>query len=232
MRASKTLLALGVAVVLLGGCKQQADAAAEAPVADATEADATPDAPAEQTAAPDADAAPAAPAAVAFDISAIPVSDKPLPEWPYVALPAGYAYDDADDMAGSSKDLARAAVWTGGQLLWVEGRVFDDGVDNIEDKTYSKFELRKNLQQAIEALGGVRVAERSFDEATFKANEKALDDFRQEFDAIRDAYWYDADADTWVIRRADKAIWVVLTSGNERGGLMVVEGPLPEVPAE
>src|SRR5690606_13212285 len=197
-------------------------------------ADATPDATAEQPAAPaaDAQATPAAPTAAAFDISAIPVSDKPLPEWPYVVLPAGYAYDDADDIAGSSKDLARVAVWTGGQLLWVEGRVFDDGIDNIEDKTYSRFELRKNLQQAIEALGGVRVAERSFDEATYKANEKALDDFRQEFDAIRDAYWYDADADTWVIRRADKAIWVVLTSGNERGGLMVAEGPLPEAPAE
>src|SRR5690606_5407682 len=111
MRASKTLLALGVAVALLGGCKQQADAAAEGPAADAPAAEATPDATAEQPAAPaaDAQATPAAPTAAAFDISAIPVSDKPLPEWPYVVLPAGYAYDDADDIAGSSKDLARVA---------------------------------------------------------------------------------------------------------------------------
>ena len=83
------------------------------------------------------------------------------------------------------------------------------------------------LQQAIEALGGVRVGERSYDEATYEANEKALEDFRQEFDRIRDAYWYNADADTYVIRHADKAIWVVVHARNDDGGIMVAEGPLP-----
>ena len=130
-------------------------------------------------------------------------------------------------MAGQSKDLARVPVWTGGQLLWVEGRTFSDAIDSDEGKTFSKFEVRKNLQQAIEALGGVRIAERSYDEASYKANEKALEDFRQEFDNIRDAYWYDSDADTYLIRRADKAIWVVAQARNGDGGILVAEGPLP-----
>ena len=143
-----------------------------------------------------------------------------------MVLPAGYHYRD-DDLASRSKDLARVPLWTGGQLLWLEGRTFSDSIRSDEGKTFSKFEVRKNLQQAIEALGGARIGERSYDEAVYEANEKALDDFRQEFDRIRDAYWYNADADTYVIRRADKAIWVVVHVRNDDGGIMVAEGPLP-----
>ena len=228
---NKTVLAMCMATALLAGCKAKdtaAEAAPEAATAAAPEATAAPE--------PAPEATPAAPAAtaaaVAFDIDKIPVSDKPLPAWPYIALPAGYHYHEADDLAGQSKDLARVPVWTGGQLLWVEGKTFSDAIRSDDGKTYSKFEVRKNLQQAIEALGGVRIGERSYDEATYKANEKALDDFRQEFDRIRDAYWYDADADTYVIRRADKAVWVVLQTGNGDGGILVAEGPLPDAPAE
>lgn len=228
MKSAVPMLALGLAVgVALTACKKpEAAAAAEAPAAA--------DAPAAQ---PAADTAPAAApaataAAAAFDIGAIPVSDKPLTAWPYVALPAGYEFDYADNLASRSKDLARVPVWTGGQLLWVEGKVFSDEIDNSDGKTYSRFEVRKNVQQAIEALGGVRITERSFDEATYKANEKALSDFGQEFSRMQNAYWYDADADTYVIRRADKAIWIVFQSGNDQGALMVAEGPLPETPAK
>lgn len=226
--SNKSVLALCVAMALLAGCKPKD---AEAPVAappPAADAQAAAEAPA---AAPPAEAAVAAPAAAAFDIGKIPASDKPLPAWPYVVLPTGYHYYRAEDMAGQSKDLARVPVWTGGQLLWLEGRTFSDAIRSDDGKTYSKFEVRKNLQQAIESLGGVRLSETSYDEATYKANEKALDDFRQEFDRIRDAYWYGSDADTWVIRRADKAVWVVLQTGNDGGGILVAESPLPAAPA-
>ena len=229
MALNRTMLALCMATALLAGCKKepaQADAAATEPAAEAP-ATTPPVASADDTAAPAAQ-----PAAASFDINAIPVSDKPLGEWPYVTLPAGYAYDDADDLASRSKDLARVPVWTGGQLLWVEGKAFSDDIDNADGKTWSKFELRKNVQQAIEALGGVRLSERSYGESVWKANEKALEDFRQEFSDMQEAYWYDNDADTYVIRRADKAIWVVLQSGNDGGAVMVAEGPLPQAPAK
>lgn len=235
MQKSKIVLGLGIATALLAGCRQQEPAVADAPETEAVAASAElPAAPAEQAPPPvepaAAPAGPAAPTAAAFDIAAIPVSDGPLPEWPYVALPAGYELDDADDVAGNTKDLARVPVWTGGGLSWVEGKVFSDGIDNSDDKTFSKFELRKNLQQSIEALGGVRVSERSYDEATYKANEKELEDFRNEFSEVRNAYWYDADADTYVIRRADAAIWIVAQVRNNDASVMVAEGPLPESP--
>ena len=228
MRMSKTLLALGVASALLVGCKKQDDSAAADTATAAADANATQtEAPAVETS-PAATEAPAAkPAVVAFDIDKIPVSDKPLPAWPYIALPAGYHYHEADDLAGQSKDLARVPVWTGGQLLWVEGKVFSDGIDNADGKTFSRFELAKGLREQIEALGGVRVSERSYDRDFYTANEKALDDFRQEFDDLQDAYWYDKDVDTYAIRRADGVVWVVLQTRNDDAAVLVAEGPAP-----
>ena len=234
METSRTLLALGVTIALLGGCKKQEDAAPAAaePVAAAP---AEPAAPAPAAAEPAAPAA-AAPAAAApgarFDLAAIPVSTAALPAWPYLAPPAGYEFDDADRLERRTKDLARIPVWTGGQLLWVEGKVFSDGIDNADGKTFSRFELAKGLREQIEALGGVRVSERSYDRDFYTANEKALDDFRQEFDDLQDAYWYDKDVDTYVIRRADKAIWIVTQTDTGSGAIMVAEGPLPEPPAK
>ena len=102
-----------------------------------------------------------------------------------------------------------------------------DGIDNADGKTFSRFELAKGLRQQIEALGGVRVSERSYDRDFYTANEKALDDFRQEFDDLQDAYWYDKDVDTYAIRRADGVVWVVLQTRNDEAAVLVAEGPAP-----
>ena len=227
MRLDRTLVVAAMAAALLAGCKKN-EAAAE--VAAPEQAAPAVEPAAQSEPAPAATPEAAAPVAKAFDIDAIAVSDKPLGEWPYLVLPAGYELDNADDIARRSKDLARVPVWTGGQLLWVEGRVFSDSIRAQEGKTHSRFELRKNLQQAIEALGGVRLAERNFDSAVQEANAKELDDFRGEFGEMHDAYWHDNDADFYVIRRADKAIWVITQADNSDGAIMVVEGPLPEAP--
>lgn len=227
MRWDGTVLAVAIAMALLAGCKkEQAEVAAPADAAESAEAAA----PAADVAEQPAVEPPAAavPAVAAFDIGKLPVSDKALGAWPYVTLPAGYVLGHADELASRSKDLARVPVWTGGQLLWVEGKVFTDSIRAQEGKTYSRFEVRKNLRQAIEALGGVRLAERNFDSKVQEANARELDDFRGEFNDMHDAYWQDNDADFYVIRRADKAIWVVTQADNSDGAIMVVEGPLPE----
>lgn len=227
MTLNKTALVAACAALLLIACKPKDKAPADAAPATSTAPVAT-EAPAPQDTAPAPQAT--ASATAAFDITRIAVSDKPLPPWPYVALPAGYHFDHHEEMAKQSKDLARVPVWTGSQLLWVEGKVFSDSIDNDDGKTFSKFELRKNLRQAIEALGGVRLSERSFDEAAYKAGGQALQDFRQEFNHVTNAYWYDIDADTYLIRRADQAIWVVTQVGNDSAAVMVAQGPLPPLP--
>ncbi len=222
---TKSLLALGMAAALLAGCKKQDEAAPAPPAAPAAAAES---APAAEPAAPATAAAPATTTpAAGFDIAALPVSSAALPAWPYVVPPTGYEYDDASDLGKRTKDLARIPVWAGGQLQWVEGKVFSDEIDNVDGKTFSKFELSKGLRQQVEALGGVRVSERSYNRDTYKANEKELDDFRQEFGDLQNAYWYDQDVDTYAIRRADGVVWVVLHTQNNDAAVLVAEGPLP-----
>lgn len=217
---------LAVAITLaLAGCKKPEEAASApaepAPVAPATSNETAPAAPAE--------AAPvAASPAKSFDVAALPVSDKPLGDWPYIALPAGYELDEADKVREHTKDLARVPVWDGTGLQWIEGKVFVDDLEAQEGKTWSQFEVRKGLQQAIEALGGVRVAEGTFDETFYRANEEALAPFRNEFDEMHSAYYYATQGvDTYAIRRVDKLLWVVPLIENNDGALMVVEAPLP-----
>ena len=104
METSRTLLALGVTIALLGGCKKQEDAAPAAaePVAAA---------PAEPAAPAPAAAEPAAPAAAApgarFDLAAIPVSTAALPAGPDRAPPAG------GDGQGAGKEAVAAGPGSG-----------------------------------------------------------------------------------------------------------------------
>lgn len=154
-----SLLALTLTAILLAGCKKQ-DAQPPADTADspstATEEQTSDDPPAAES------TSPAATPAKAFDIGHIPVSDEPLRAWPYLVLPAGYILDNQDELPKHTKDLARVPIWTGSELLWIEGKVFTDRVLADEDKTFSKFELRKGLQQSIQALGGIRISETHF----------------------------------------------------------------------
>lgn len=225
--ANKTVMTLCVAMAMLAGCK-----AKDTPVAEATPAPAAAPAPVEAppaaTQAPSV--TPAPPAPTAFDINTIAVSDTPLGEWPYLVLPAGYKF--SGNLADQTKDLARVPVWTGGQLLWAEGKTFESELRAGEGKTYSRFELLKGIDQALTALGAVTLTQRSYDETVFEANKAELGPFRSEFDDIDDAYWYDKDARTYLIRRADKAIWVVVYADNYNGAVLVAEGPLPEAPSK
>lgn len=225
--ANKTVMTLCVAMAMLAGCK-----AKDTPVAEATPAPAAAPAPVEAppaaTQAPSVTPAPPAPAA--FDINTIAVSDKPLGEWPYLLLPAGYKF--TGNLADQTKDLARVPFWTGSQLLWVEGKTFEAELRAGDGKTYSRFEMLKGIDQALTALGAVTLTQRSYDETVFETNKAELGPFRSEFDDIDDAYWYDKDARTYLIRRADKAIWVVVYADNYNGAVLVAEGPLPEAPSK
>jgi len=226
MEMGKAWLALAVALVLVAACKPQ-DELPQAATVPATQAAGA------GNAGMGADTAAQGPAAIAvapstvFDFNALPVSTVPLPAWPYIVPPSGYAFFGTDPLGMRTKDLARIPVWTGGQLVWVEGKVFSSRIQNADGKTFSRFELRKGLHQQIEALGGVRLSQRSYDENTYRESEKELSDFRQEFADLSDAYGYDRDMDSYAIRRGEGAIWVVVQARNHDASILVAEGPLP-----
>lgn len=232
MRASKTLIAIAAATVLLAGCKKQdAPAGPEAePAGQPSDAAVTAGVEPEPAPAAAEAAQPQAAAATGFDINAIAASDKPLGEWPHLAAPAGYTFDN--DTAEGTKDLARVPFWTGSQLVWVEGKTYETKIHAGEGKTFSRFEVMKGIDQSLTALGAVKLSDKAPDDATQEANKGEIDSFVQEFEDVYSAF-HPSSSDvlaTYVIRRADKAIWAVATSNNNSAGLLLADGPLPEPP--
>lgn len=231
MMMKRSLLAVSVAALIMVGCKKKDETADGA--SPAQEA-ATQQQPANEATVATGPAAPAPTAGAAtFDLNSFPMSDMPMGAWPYLQLPAGYIFFQANGMAAATKDLARVPVWTGADMIWVEGKSFESQIDTQDGKTYSKFELEKSIADAVEALGGKRVTDKSVDEAFFNAHEAELESFLKEFSEIAPAYRHYNKANTWLVRRADKAIWFVsFADESENAALMVVEGPLPVAAAK
>src|SRR3546814_342568 len=140
-------------VVLLGGCQESTPAE----TADVSPAPAAPASAGSEAIGDDnaSDVAPAAGASAtpAFDIGAIEVSDAALGEFPYFSLPAGYEPMNKP----VEMDYARFPFWTGQEFEWVEGRSYEAAIDAADGKTWSEFELRKNLEALLEGVGAVKV---------------------------------------------------------------------------
>lgn len=218
MQPRKTLLMISVATVLIAGCSKpqpESETVSTSPssteVAESLPAVSTPaDAAVSQPA--QADAA----AAVAFDMTKIPVSDKPLDAFPYLAPPAGYVLENTE-----TKDLARVPFWTGRALEFVEGKVHQARIDADGEKSYSRFEVLKRVDEALTALGAVRVTQSEVPEELL---EKELPkDFGVEFNAGAGGYYGGQEVSTYVLRRADKAVWFKVYSDTNSGSLLVAE---------
>lgn len=198
--APKHFVVPALAAALLAGCGQNSDKAEPADAAASAEQAATP--------------AAGAPAASAFDISKIPVSDKPLDAFPYVVLPAGYV-----DGGGRTQDLARFPFWTGAAFQPVEGKVYQAGIQVAEGKTFSKLELQRDLDRQILALGGVKVTE---SQVPTSASDTLGDDVKVGMiDGLGDIY--NDPTTTYVIRRADRDIWVHVVLSMYGGAWTIAE---------
>lgn len=213
MEMGKTLLALGVASVLLVGCKQQEEAAAE-PVAEAPAESAPAPAPAEQATLPP----PGVPAeAKPFDIASLPVTDKPLGDWPYLVAPQGYEWNGEKTL-----DLSRVPFWTGQALEFVEGKVFLGGLQPIGDKSFSRFEVLKRADQALTGLGATKVTTSGISDAI---HEKDMpENFGSEFYAGAGGYRSSGkELSTYVIRHADRTVWFKVFADTNSGSILIAE---------
>ncbi|MEB1529498.1 OmpA family protein [Xanthomonas sp. WHRI 7945] len=175
----------------------------------------------------EADASPASSAAAApsptatetvrrFDPATLPVSDAPLGSFPYLGLPDGYATKDAP----VRNDFDRAPFWTGDRVEWVEGKIYATAVGTADSKPYSPLELTRNVQAMVESLGGQRIASGHLPAEASKAigDSNAAVTY---VGGIGDIY--NEPADTYVIHRADRDIWIHVCSGGSGGGLLIAE---------
>ena len=160
-----------------------------------------------------------------FDIASVPVSDVALGDFPYFTLPDGYHHPNR---AIPMRDFDRVAVWTGDRLEWVEGRVFESLVhaDRKAGKGFSRVEVMRNIDHQVGKAGGTMVTDSRVPREIIKAWDEG-----QEWSQGRGDV-YNSPAVTWLVRRADRNIWINFVSNNTSGSWMVVESAAFEPTAQ
>lgn len=149
-----------------------------------------------------------------FDMSAIPISTAPLGDFPYVAVPAGYeVYEER------TLDLAAFPIWTGVTFQTVEGRLYMAQSKTPEGKSYSRLEFERGVENAVKGLGGVRVSRG-------EVPNEAFDNLPR--DLVQDANLGLGDKfgnpfTTYVIRRADRTLWVQIVAGQDSASWAIVD---------
>jgi hypothetical protein len=150
-----------------------------------------------------------------FDIANVPVSDKPLGAFPYFSLPQGYEAQNKP----KSMDFTRFTFWTGDRLEMVEGKSYESGIVAADGKTWSQYELRKNIEAVVTAAGGVRVTESRIPKDLLNALEDDIK--RGHNDGLGDVW--NEPAQVFLIRRADRNIWVHYSDNTASAAWLILE---------
>lgn len=151
-----------------------------------------------------------------FDIESVPVSDAPLGDFPYFSLPAGY---ENPNNPKPIVDLDRVPFWTGDRMEWVEGRAFQSLIHAVKGKGFSPFEVEKNIEQLITRVGGVKVTDSKIPQDVLDS----LDDSYTVGYSAGHGDIYNNPVQTYLVRRADREIWVHLVTDSASGGWIIAE---------
>lgn len=173
-------------------------------------------------AAPAAAATPAAAASpAAFSIDSVPVTNVALGSFPYFSLPDGYQVMNKP----VTLDFGHFPFWTGKAFHYVEGKVYQASIEAGDDKTYSSFELKKNIAAELQQAGATQIADGKIpsDLSHGLPDEIAVG----MIDGLGDIY--NDPTETWVIHRPDRQIWVHFTTNSASGAWTIVESK-PFVP--
>ena len=163
----------------------------------------------------------------AFDINKIPVSDKDLGTFPYLAPPEKYLYNYNKDINPKNiKNVDTEYFAVNGKLIAQEGKSYKINIDKpgSEETKFSGDEVLKHYKDVIAALGGVRVNDTDITQAEYdRIGKKVL---------IDQGYGYTLDPNlldrikTFIIRTKDKTVWVQLCLLDEESGrITVLEQP-------
>src|SRR5690606_24353043 len=92
----------------------------------------------------------------AFDVASVPPTAASLPPFPFFEVPEGLESTYRDDERELSFDAQYFIA--GAEPLLVEGRVFRDRFNLAGGaRRYTELEFHRNYENAVKALGGVKV---------------------------------------------------------------------------
>lgn len=149
-----------------------------------------------------------------FDVSSVPISSVTLGEFPYLTLPDGYV-----ESLTRSPDFAAYPFWNGQRFQTVEGRLWMTRIGYENGKTFSQLELRRNIEHMVMAAGGVKIAEGQIPSEIANALDKTL--HQETYVGLGD--YVNQPTTTYVIRQADKTIWVALNTNPNVGAMTVLK---------
>ncbi|WP_327373102.1 hypothetical protein OG393_03695 [Streptomyces sp. NBC_01216] len=152
----------------------------------------------------------------AFDPAAVPLSEAPLGDFPYLTIPEGFENPNAPIPVVPH---GRVPFWTGDRLEWVEGRVHQSPVYARNGREFSGPELTAAVGSAVTALGGVRVTDSPMPgEIRDSIPREVRVDYAEGFGDM-----YNNPVSTYVIRRADRLIWIHLCADSAGASWLIAE---------
>ena len=194
----KSLLAMALTALVMAGCDKK-NTESE-PVTDVSSEQASEDASGDADVSEKADER-------TFDISSVPQSTVPLGDFPYITLPAGYSNKH---FGQTNKTFARFPFWVNGKTHWVEGKFHGEVFAAEAGHDGSEFEVKRNFDELVKQMGGVKVSEGRVPTETIK---EWGDEITQGFiDGLGNVY--SAPATTYLVRRNDGNIWIHLVADN------------------
>lgn len=157
---------------------------------------------------------------VAFDRDSVPVVDGALGALPVFSMPRGYAAVEGP----RQRAYARFPFRLGDGLHWVEGPSWSAriGVDDdaAPDKDYAPLEVRRNLEAVLAQAGAKRVYDGPLQRDLYYGT---LQD--EIGDGFIEAVNHGDAAPTavFVLRRADRTVWIQLAFGATSAGVVAVD---------
>lgn len=202
-------LVLAVMSFSLAACKPKAPA----PHADGGAATATSSSQS-TTASPATTGNSAPPPQAQFDIEKVPVSNAVLPPFPYLEFPPGIR---PGALFTESKKFDSLYVITGKQLRKVEGR-FESHEFFLHGGNMSEEEARRNYENLIAQMGGVKVNDVKPSELAAASSEEAsANDKKTRYTDRTSTY------DAYLVRKPDQLVWIVLMSNSSSVTTLVLE---------
>jgi OOP family OmpA-OmpF porin len=150
-----------------------------------------------------------------FDISAIPITQQPMPPFPYLDWPSELPVN-----ARSSKveEFDRRYVVAGQKALPVEGHIEWRDFSNADAKL-SMLGSQRNYENALRAIGAVKIdAVYPFDDKTTEPNGGPTMGIHEKFHLTSSGSY-----SAWLIRAPDKNVWIALSVNDGHTKIMTIE---------
>ncbi|HGM5881230.1 OmpA family protein [Stenotrophomonas maltophilia] len=158
---------------------------------------------------------------VPFDTGSVPLSTDALGELPFFSLPHGYAPQNAPH----PRAWARFPFRMGEGVHWVEGpswsaRIVADS-EAAPGKAFSALEVQRNFDGVITAAGGRKVFEGALLRDIYYGPQLEGEIGGGFIDAVNGEQ--DAPTTVYVLRQANRTVWLQLAVDSNSAGLVVVD---------